>query len=441
MAQVRPFRGMRYADRAGAMATLVAPPYDVIEEEARQQLLEHSPHNIVRVDIAAGGYDDAAARWSCWRRDGIIVQEERPAFYAYKQTYKGPDGHIAERLGVIGAVKLAAYDKRIVFPHERTLTGPKADRLQLMRATRTQLSPVFGLHFGAAASVEELLAPALSGERSSGPTMSVVDPDDVLHEMWALTDPGLLQAVTDALQPAQIVIADGHHRYETALAFRDEQRARLAAEGGAATDVDEAAWNYVQMMLVDITSPGLTVFPTHRIVHELPRFTRAGLAEGLGDLFQLSAVDTGANPAAATARALDTLGSTPGFVVYMGTEGMLLARLKDYGTWEAMTPDRAPAWRALDVSVLHELALPKLGLDDAMQSSGEYMTYSHTAQEAIAAVHSGRGGVALLVRPTPSQAVKDVALAGQSMPQKSTYYYPKLLTGLVMSDLDTSVGL
>lgn len=441
MAEVRPFRGMRYADGAGEMGTIVAPPYDVIEEEARQQLVKHSPHNIVRVDIAADGYDDAAARWNAWRRDGVIVQEERPAFYAYKQTYKGPDGHVAERLGVMGAVRLAAYDKRIVFPHERTLTGPKADRLQLMRATRTQLSPVFGLHFGAAVSVEELLAPALSGEGSSGPTMSVVDRDDVLHEMWVLTDTGLLQAVTDALQHAQIVIADGHHRYETALAFRDEQRARLAAEGGAGPDVDDAAWNYVQMMLVDIASPGLTVFPTHRIVHELPRLTGAGLVEELGDMFQLSAVDADANPTAAAARALDTLGSTPGFAVYMGTEGMLLARLTDYGTWEAMTPDRAPAWRALDVSVLHELALPKLGLDDAMQSSGDYMTYSHTADEAIAAVDEGRGGVALLVRPTPSQAVKDVALAGQSMPQKSTYYYPKLLTGLVMSDLDTSVGL
>lgn len=441
MAELRPFRGMRYADKAGELATIVAPPYDVIEEDGRQKLVGHSPHNIVRVDIAADGYDEAAARWDAWRREGVIVQEEQPTFYAYKQTFKDQDGSVVERLGVMGAVRLAAYDKRVVFPHERTLTGPKADRLQLMRATRTQLSPVFGLHFGAAASVEELLAPALRGtDGSSRPAMSVVDPDGVLNEMWALTDPELLQALTDALQPAQIVIADGHHRYETALAFRDEQRARLAAEGGGA-DGDDAAWNYVQMMLVDIESPGLTVFPTHRIVRGLPEVTAAGLAAGLGDVFELSAVESGENPAAAAARALDTLGDAPGFALYVEAEGMFLARLKDYATWEAMTPERAPAWRALDVSVLHELALPKLGLDDAKQSSGDHMTYSHAAAEAIAAIDAGRGAVALLVRPTPSQAVKDVALAGQSMPQKSTYYYPKLLTGLVMSDLDTSVGL
>lgn len=433
MAEVRPFRGVRYAEKAGALDGVVAPPYDVIAEEDRRQLVGLSPYNIVRVDIAADGYEDAAARWSDWRKEEIVAGEERPALYAYKQTYKGPDGETAERVGVMGAVRLADYSERIVFPHERTLTGPKADRLQLMRDTRTQLSPVFGLHFGAAASVEQLLQPAL---QAAEPDLSVVDPDGVVNEMWVLTDEHLLHQVTDALRPAQIVIADGHHRYETALAFRDEQRA-AAADGG---DGDEG-WNYVLMMLVDIASPGLTVFPTHRIVHGIAKPTAADVLEQLGDAFTLNSIDVGGDTEAAVLQALDTLSDNPGFVVYNGGKEAWLAQLKDYDAWTAKTPDKAPAWRRLDVSSLHGLALPALGLDDEMQSSGDYMSYTYTVPEALAAVDSGEGVITLIVRPTPSGAVKDVALAGQSMPQKSTYYYPKLLTGLVMNDLDTRVGL
>lgn len=434
MAEVKPFRGVRYTEKAGALAAVVAPPYDVIGEDARQGLLELSPYNIVRVDIAADGYETAAGRWRKWRDDGIVALEEKPALYAYKQTYKGPDGRTTARIGVMGAVKLAAYDEGIVFPHERTLSGPKADRLQLMRATRTQLSPVFGLHFGAKTSVEQLIQPALAKTR---PAMSVVDPDGVVNEMWVLTQPDLLHAVTDALQPAQIVIADGHHRYETALAFRDEQRARA----GTDPQSEQSAWCYVLMMLVDIQSPGLTVFPTHRIVQGVPPFRGTDLLNRLQGSYTLTAIADKGDRAGAVLRALDTLGERPGFALYNGNGEMWLARLADYESWVQMTPDRVPAWRNLDVASMHRLALPALGLDDELQSSGDYMSYTYTTEEAMAAVDDGAGVLALLVRPTPSQAVKEVALAGQNMPQKSTYYYPKLLTGLVMSDLDTHVGL
>lgn len=438
MADVQSFRGLRYALGGEALASVVAPPYDVIGQEDRQALLALDDRNIVTVDIAADGYDAAAARWRSWREDGVIVQEPRPALYAYKQTFKGPDGSIAERLGVMGAVRLAAYEKGVVLPHERTLTGPKADRLELMRATRTQLSPVFGLHFGAAASIEALLAPACGGEDDAkGPDMAMTDPDGVRNEMWVLTDPDLLQAISEALEPARIVIADGHHRYETALAFRDEQRARL----GASAEHDNAAWNYVQMMLVDIESPGLVVFPTHRILRPLAGVDAAEASEALNEAFEVTPLEAAGDASGAARRALERLGGAPGFVLYGSGGRLWLVRLTDEQRWRELTKDKPDAWRDLDVAVMHKLALPRIGLDDDRQSSGDYMSYTYTAEDAIAAVERGEGSAALLVRPTPSTAVKDVALAGQNMPQKSTYYYPKLLTGLVMSDLDTDVGL
>lgn len=452
MADVQPLRGMRYGLTGEQLTAVVAPPYDVIGDAQRQQLAALHEHNIVTVDIAADGYDAAANRWRAWQRDGVVVQEEQPALYAYKQTFIGPDGGSVERLGVMGAVKLAAYEKRVVLPHERTLTGPKSDRLQLMRATRAQLSPVFGLHFGASASIESLLAPVCGGsDDAAGPAMSMTDGDGVRNEMWVLTDPELLQAVTDALRPAQIVIADGHHRYETALAFRDEQRRQLASAGGAAgadgangaasSGQPYAAWEYVQMMLVDIESPGLTVFPTHRIISPAAGVDLGQSAAQLGDAFTLTPLQADGNVAVAAERALDGLGDASGFVFYGGEGRFWLLRLDDVDAWKTLTADKPAAWQALDVAVLHKLALPRLGLTDAMQSSGDYMSYAHTAEEAVAAVQRGVGAATLLVRPTPSAAVKDVALAGHNMPQKSTYYYPKLLTGLVMSDLDTPVGL
>lgn len=439
MLDVQPFRGIRYTDAAGAPSSIIAPPYDVIDENDRQRMLRENPHNIVRVDLAADGYDEAAARWSTWLRDGIVAREERPAFYAYRQTYDAPSGRRVERWGLTALVKLAAYDEGIVFPHERTLPHAKQDRLELMRATRTQLSPVFGMHFGARGSLDEMLADVCTHE----PAVDITDADGVEHRLWVIDDPEVVNAIQAALAPAKIVIADGHHRYETALAFRDEQRAKYRGN-----DPADAAWNYVMMVLVDMDSPGLTVFPTHRVLHDVPGLTPETLEARLETAFRLSTVSlssagTGGRESVADTltAALDELGDVPGFAVYSGEGRAFLARLADEAAWAERESQRPAAWRKLDVSVLHALALPALGVDEAAQASGEYLTFTRSAPEAVAAVEEGRAQAAVLVQPTPSMAVRDVALAGQSLPQKSTYYYPKLLTGLVMSELDSPVGL
>jgi len=428
---VQPFRGLRYNAGAVDMEAVVAPPYDVIDAAERDRLAARSPYNIVRVDLANDGYDQAAARLDQWRATGVLEQEARPAFYAYRQAYRGPAGEELVRWGLTGMVRVAAYREGIVFPHERTLPKPREDRLNLLRATRTHLSPVFGLHFDATASLDDVLAGACQGP----PAIAITDQDGVDHRLWVLTDPDLLTAVRTALGPARIVIADGHHRYETALAFRDEQRERVG-------DDPAAPWNYVMMVLVDLNSRGLTVLATHRILRQTP-LSAADLVHRLEGAFALAPVDlAGQNAAGALLAALEALGPEPGFAVYTGGGRGWLARLADHKAWNAVTAGKPDPWRGLDVTVLHELALPRAaGLDAEAQGSGTYLGYTRDAAEAVAAVDSGQGQAAFLVRPTPAAAVRDIALAGFSMPQKSTYFYPKLLTGLVLAPLDTPVGL
>lgn len=437
MLDVQPFRGIRYTAAAGEPASVIAPPYDVIGEEERRRFLAANPYNIVAVDIAAGGYDEAASRWSRWLEEGIVARDHRPAFYAYRQIYPAPSGGARTRWGLTAAVRLAEYGEGVVFPHERTLPKAKEDRLALMRATRAQLSPVFGMHFGAAAPLDHVLAGACTHE----PAADLTDGDGVRHTLWVLDDPGLVRTVQKALEPARVIIADGHHRYETALAFRNEQRAKTQGSWP-----ENAAWNYVMMVLVDMDSEGLTVFPTHRLLRGVEGLTAERLLERWRPVFDLEPVDAGAAAGPeAVARTLEgalaAAGDEPAFAVYTADGRAFLVRLSDHRTWAEAAADRPAPWRALDVSVLHGLALPLLGLDDEDQSSGEFLSYTRSAEEAVAAVQTGARQAAVLVRPTPGAAVRDVALAGESLPQKSTYYWPKLLTGLVMSDLDSPVGL
>ncbi|MBO8142058.1 MAG: DUF1015 domain-containing protein [Firmicutes bacterium] len=433
--EVQPFRGLRYSPQAGSLDQLVAPPYDVIDERERERLAAASPHNIVRIDLCELGYDEAARRLRKWTASGVLVREPAPALYAYRQAYRGPAGEPLVRWGVAGMVRLSAYGEGVVYPHERTLAQPREDRLRLMRATRAQLSPVFGLPFGTSAPLDGLLEDACRGE----PAAAVLDRDGVDHRMWVLTDPGVIRELQSALRPARVIIADGHHRYETALAFRDEERNRRAGNTGAK---GAPAWEYVMMVLVDLHSRGLTVLPTHRLLRNVPGLVGEVLVERLSGLFAVEPVDTGQDPAGALERALESLGPEVGFAVYTGRGRGFLARVARTPEWERQTAGKPGAWRQLDVVALHGLALPRAaGLDAEAQGSGKFLAYTRSAADAVAAVDRGEGQAAFLVRPALPALVRDVALAGFHMPQKSTYFYPKLLTGLVMAELDTRLGL
>src|SRR5690606_6212638 len=253
---VRPFRGIRYDLRvAGSLGDVISPPYDVISPADRERFARTNPYNIVHIDLPEGAaegddnrYQRAASLWRRWLDEGVLRREPVPSFYGYRQTYDGGDGQRRVRWGLVAQVRLAAYGEGIIYPHERTLTAPREDRLRLTRATQANLSPVFGLHFGAEESLDDALAAACQGP----PAGQMTDPDGVENTLWVLSDPEWCRRIRQALRPARVVIADGHHRYETALAYRDERRA-------AGEDDADASWNYVLMVLVAMDSPGLTV--------------------------------------------------------------------------------------------------------------------------------------------------------------------------------------
>lgn len=438
---VRPFRGFRYTTAAAPrLDMVVSPPYDVISPSERERLAAQSPHNVVRIDLptetdpegSGDQYERSAALWRRWVEEGVVKQEDAPAFYAYRQEYDPGDGSRKVRWGLTGQVRIAAYDENIVYPHERTLRGPKEDRLRLTRATRLNISPVFGLAFGAQESLDDILIEACQGD----PDGHVVDPDGVDNKLWVLSDPQVVKRIQTALEPARIVIADGHHRYETAWAYRDERQKE------AGPDVQDAAWHYVLMVIADMESPGLTVQPTHRILRSVDGFSADELVSRLGESFTVTEVAAGEGDAGrALMAALDTLGDVPGFALYAGKGRAWLAEAHD---WKALmgqrAPERSEAWQRLDVSVLHTGVVEALiGLDAQAQASGQFLEYTRSAAEAVEAVDEGQGQAAFLLRATSPQDVRDVALEGDSMPQKSTYFYPKLLTGLVFRDLEEPV--
>lgn len=438
---VRPFRGFRYTTAAAPrLDMVVSPPYDVISPEERERLAAQSPHNVVRIDLptetdpegSGDQYERSAALWRRWVEEGVVHQEDEPAFYAYRQEYDPGDGSRRVRWGLMGQVRIAAYEENIVYPHERTLRGPKEDRLRLTRATRLNLSPVFGLAFGAQESLDDIMVEACQGD----PAGHVVDADGVDHKLWVLTDPGVRKRIQDALEPARIVIADGHHRYETAWAYRDERQKE------AGPDVVDQAWHFVLMVIADMESPGLTVLPTHRILRNVDGFSAEALVERLNDSFTVTEVAASeANMSKALMAALESLGDAPGFALYAGQGRGWLARANDWQRFMGrLAPERSEAWRRLDVAVLHTgVVEAHLGLDAQAQASGQFLDYTRSAAEAVQAVDEGRGQAAFLLRATSPQEVRDVALAGDSMPQKSTYFYPKLLTGLVFRDLEEPV--
>ena len=416
---VRPFRGLRYDPRAVPMADVVSPPYDVIDPRRHAELEAASPYNVVRLILPeAGGEDEVAERLERWQAEGVLRTDAEPAFYWVEQEYTGPDGVTRRRDGFIGLVRVEPYEARVVRPHERTHAAPKEGRLRLLRATEAQLSPVFALYRDATAQVETALREA----RTDVPDVDVTDPEGTRHRMWRV--PGEHAAVQDALARSPLLIADGHHRYETALAYR--------AESAGRTDVD-ADWT--MMYLVNAEAEGLTIFPTHRVVSgldaaqeaDLPRALRAqGLtvSEVSGDVHDLveSLWATGGRPAFGVWRSA----STPG----------LLCLLEDAEPMRAALPDASEATRTLDVAVVETLVLgPVLGLAAAEMAHTDRLRYLHRAEDAAAAAAASPGTVAVILRAPPIEAVEAVVEAGETMPQKSTYFYPKTLDGLVFHRL------
>jgi uncharacterized protein (DUF1015 family) len=403
VAVVRPFSALRYTSAAGALGDLVAPPYDVISPDERLGYLAVSPHNSVRLILPEVEYDEVGALIAGWVRDGVIGRADTPGIIAWTQTFSLADGVERERRTLLAAVGIEPYERRVVRPHERTHAGPKEDRLRLTRAVQTNLSPVFGLYPDPAGTA--WAAAAVSG----APEAEFTDVDGTIHRIWWIDDPAACAAVTAAMAERWILIADGHHRYETAVGYQAERRAEVG-------DDAPHAFDNVMMGLTALDDPGLVVLPTHRLLAEWP--------DGAGSRLT-------STPVADFDALMAGLAAAP--------ENAFAAGLVQPGATVLLTgpphTDPSPAAR-LDVAVIEsEILIPGLGADQAALAARGTLTYTKDPREAFDMATSGAVKAAFVLRPIPKASVAAVADAAETMPQKSTYFFPKLLTGVAFHSL------
>jgi uncharacterized protein (DUF1015 family) len=428
MVAVQPFRGLRYNQtKAGALENLLAPPYDVVSPAERDLLVGRSPYNVIQIELPVGGddrYRRAADLLAGWRRDGILAQEHAPALYVLEERFS-VDGVDYQRLGVLAAVTVEPWSSGAVLPHEHTLPGPKADRLRLLQATRTSISPIFLMYDDPGGQIRGALETVAVQE----PVTNVqLDPGDIPHaaresRLWPVTDQQVLATLVPAFAATQAYIADGHHRYETALTYRDQQRrAHPAAPDGP--------WDAALMFLVAVDDPGLTVLPFHRVIRHVDAGRLANLPAALAQVYALETFPAG-EPLETTLQRLTQAGAGAMAVAGLSERLTLLRPRRDPAG--VLPPERAHSWRSLDVSALHGLVLePLLGLGEEEVRSERYVQYTRDAAEAVQAVRDGQAQLAFLLNPTRPAQVCAVARDHERMPQKSTFYYPKPLTGFVL---------
>jgi uncharacterized protein (DUF1015 family) len=417
VAEIQPLRALHYdLAAAGRLDRLVAPPYDVIDAAQRRQLAARSPFSVVEVDLPEGGpdpYAHAAELLEAWRMQGIVVRDSEPALWALTQTFTGPDGSTRTRHGFFCRVRLTDYGPGLVRPHERTHPAAKEDRLRLMRATRANLSPIFSLYDDPAGDAWSALEPLTSDQ----PWGDVTDDDGTTHRLWRIADHAAIAHAQEALASRELLIADGHHRYETARTYADE----IGGEGDH---------RYVLMCLVSMADPGLAIFPTHRLVGGLDEERRLRLDEALRSEFDLSDV------------ALDSLvpedgnRDLPTYGVLERDGGARRARLVSVEIADRALAGHSPSYRRLDTAVLEKLLLEDaLGLTEDDISHQRGLGYARDLAQARELLSAGAYDLAFLLRPTPVEQVQAIAAAGETMPPKSTYFYPKLLSGLLFNPL------
>ncbi|MDI7276290.1 MAG: DUF1015 domain-containing protein [Anaerolineae bacterium] len=426
MVDILGFRALRYSPSfAASLSEVVAPPYDVIDPCQLRQLWGRNPYNVVRLILPAAdlppaehdrGYRLAAERLQSWKDRGILVADAQPSLYLYRQHFRLPSGEERVRQGFFALARLTEWGGGI-YRHELTLQGPISDRLRLLNACQANLSSVFGLYSDPHGEVIECLTGAADG---LPPISEAVDDRGVWHGLWQVSDPRVLRAVAGLVRDRPVVVADGHHRYTAALEYRNRQRAR--GRNGR----DHAPWDHVLLYLGALEDPGLVVLPTHRVVHSLRGFAPARFVAAMQEGFAVHEQPS----LAALLERLASLVDAPGVVLGAALQGARYYLLETARPASPQAPEEA-----LDVSVVRRrIVEPLLAQHRADADLAAHLRYTHDASEAAAWVSTGHADLALLLRPTPLEQVRSIALANRVMPQKSTYFYPKLLSGLVFYD-------
>jgi uncharacterized protein (DUF1015 family) len=453
MAYVVPFRALRYDPQRVSLPQVVTQPYDKITPEMQERYYSASANNLVRIILGqrpAGDsgqdnvYTRAASFFQDWRRQSIFLQESRPCLYLYTQRFVFPEtkGEY-ERRGFIGLGRLEDYSAQVVFRHEQTLAKPKADRLDLLRATRAHFEQLFMLYGDPGGELDGLLTVGGAAE------LEVRDEYGVLHRVWRISDPDVIGLVQAKMRDQKLIIADGHHRYETALSYRDERRAAAAALARGATPslrvpgqtlpsakaAEDPPYELVMMTFVNMDSPGLVILPTHRVVHGLASFSGTAFRSAVRAYFAVEEVDVSMDAARATAILREA-----------GHAGIALLAVTAEAVWLLHSPKAidsaifaglSPRQQSLDVVQLHKCVLERvLGLSGEAIREQRNIAYLRDADQALLQVRGGSADVAFLMNPVRMEQVRDIAFAGEVLPQKSTDFYPKLLSGLTIYALE-----
>lgn len=425
MAELRPFQGLRFTPQAGPIEELVCPPYDIVSEEQRQEYLKVNPHNVIRLELPRDGedpYETAGETLRGWLSQHVLAQDKKPCMYIYEEEFNA-HGQRRRVKGLIALVKLEEFSKGVVLPHEETLSKAKTDRFHLMGATFCNFSQIYSLYNDDEGKTFRQIQ-QLSADT---PAVEFTGEEDITHRLWRVESEDALRELSGGFVHRKLYIADGHHRYETALNFRNALREQGIAKKGDLS-------GYVMMLLVDMENEGLVVFPTHRLVRDLKDFQPEQVLQECGAYFDVEEHDDLSAMEAVLEQCYNEGKKSFGF--FSGGSRWQLLTLKEGDVMAQMLPGASPALQGLDVSVLHSLILERImGIDKENMAKQINLTYTKVFDEAIEGVRSGEFQCAFLLNPTKVSEIRDVAAAGEKMPQKSTYFYPKAITGLVMNML------
>ena len=426
MAIVKGFKGLRFnTEKSGPIDTVVCPPYDIISEEQRVEYIGENKYNIIRLELPKGEdcYNNAKRVLDGWLENGVLMREDEDSVYIYEEEFSAYGKNYKVK-GCIVRVRLEEFEKGIILPHEFTLSKAKEDRLNLMKATNCNFSQIYALY----SDKERKTISKLDELSCAEPEIELTDSDGVTHRMWIVSNDRDVKSICEDFKDRKLYIADGHHRYETALNYRNYCRENGLSKEGDAVD-------YQMMMLVNMEHPGLVVFPTHRIVHDLKHFDKNEVLKACREFFDISEIDGVDN--IETILRSHCVKNEKAFGMYCGEGRWYLLVLKSEEIMEKLLPNVSRASQGLDVSVLHTLILEKLmGIDAENMAKQINLTYVKQIGDALNAVDNHSANCAFVLNPTKISEICDVSSAGEKMPQKSTYFYPKLITGLVINKLD-----
>ncbi len=435
MPNIQPFQGLRYnLAQVGSLSDVVAPPYDVISPEMQDALYAKHPNNVVRLilnkqnptdDEQDNRYTRSARTLKEWKESGVLVKEPNPSIYVYHQIFEA-QGKKYVRKGFMCGCEAVPFGEGMVFPHELTMSGPKLDRLMLTTACKTNFSQIFGLYPDPENEVQNILEEAVAGETP----FEATDENGVLNRMWVVDDADVISKVVALMGPKPIFIADGHHRYETACNYRNQIR-----QQGLLTSDHPA--NHVLMVCVAMEDPGLIVMPTHRLFRNVPAFSQQDLFDRLGEFFNISTVGEGYNQAHKAWAEIELLNKQGTLALFSARDGKWnLLQITDKGRakMDEVAADHQPEWRQLGVAILHTLVIDALlGL-----KGHEKPKYVHEVSEVVSNLKASpeEFTLAALVMPATVELIQECSMVRERMPAKSTYFYPKLITGFVFKPLE-----